>query len=237
MARGPGRLERLDDGRGHALVEHAAQQFPGRREPGRPGQDLDVGAQRGQQDGVALGGVPAGQHGDPQAAPGDGGHHRDVGEGHAAGFGDAGELTLGARRGGVQVGPHGAGPQAGQPGPEGVDRGLGAVHAQHEVRAPGRCRLAAGVGDAGARGDRRVVAPDSHARGQQVARDHRTGLPQAEHRDDQRALVGVHHARGGSARTLAPSGGAAWSPGCWRCGSVSAAWPVPPGWAAADCLK
>jgi hypothetical protein len=110
MACGPGRLQRLDDRRGHALIEHAAQQFLAGRQAGRPGQDLDVGAQRGQQAGVAVGAVPAGQHGNPQAAPGDGRHHRDVGEGHAAGFGDTGEFTLDARRGGVQVGPEGAEP-------------------------------------------------------------------------------------------------------------------------------
>jgi len=207
MARSTGRLQRLDDGCGHALVEHAAQQFLAGRQAGRPGQDLDVGAQRGQQAGVAVGAVPAGQHRDPQAAPGDRRHHRDVGEGQAAGFGDTGELTLDARRGGVQVGPDGAGPQAGLPGPEGVHRGLGAVHAQHQVRPSRRLRLAARVGDARARGDRRVIAADSRARGHQVARDQGTGLPQAEHRDDQRAIVRFHHARGGSTRTLAPSGG------------------------------
>jgi hypothetical protein len=232
MARGPGRLQRFDDGRGHALVEHAAQQFPAGRQAGRPGQDLDVGAQRGQQAGVAVRAVPAGQHGDPQAAPGDGRHHRDVGEGHTASFGDTGELTLDARRGGIQVGPEGTGCQAGPPGLEGVHRGLGAVHAQHQVRTVRCLGLAAGVGDAGARGDRGVIATDCGPSGLQVARDHRTGLPQAEHRDDQ-----VHHACGGSARTLTPSGGVAWPLACRCCGSVSAAWPLPPGWAAADCLK
>jgi hypothetical protein len=92
-----GGLQRLDDGRGHALVEHAAEQFLAGREPGRPGQHLDLGAERGQQRGEASGGVPAGQHRDVQAAPGDGRHHRDVGEGHASGLGDAGEFPLEAR--------------------------------------------------------------------------------------------------------------------------------------------
>jgi len=212
IARGPGRLQRLDDGRGHALVEHAAQQFLAGREPGRPGQHLDVGTQRSQQAGVAFGAGPAGQHGDTQASPGDGRHHRDVGEGHAPGLGDAGQLPLEARRGGVQVGPEGIRPQGGQPGPEGVHRCPGAVHAQHQVRALRRLCLAAGTGDARARDDRRVIAPYSHARGQQLTRDHRTGLSQAEHRDNQRAPVRVHDARGGSAWMPAPSGGPAWPP-------------------------
>jgi hypothetical protein len=65
MACGTGRLQRLDEGRGHALVEHAAQQFLAGRQAGRPGQYLDVGAQRDQQPGVAVGAVAAGQHRDP----------------------------------------------------------------------------------------------------------------------------------------------------------------------------
>jgi hypothetical protein len=214
LTRRPGGLQRLDDGRGHALVEHAAKQFLAGREPGRSGQHLDVGTERGQQRGEASGGVPAGQHGDAQAAPRNGRHHRDVGEGHASSLGDPGEFPLEARRGGVQVGPDGAGSpagsDAGQPGPEGVHGGPSAVHAQHQVRSSRRLRLAAGIGDARARRDRRVIATDARARGQQVTRDNRTGLAQAEHRDNQRALVRVHHARGGSARTLAPSGGVAW---------------------------
>jgi hypothetical protein len=48
VARRPGGLQRLDDGRGHALVEHAAQQFLAGREPGRTGQHLDVRAERRQ---------------------------------------------------------------------------------------------------------------------------------------------------------------------------------------------
>ena len=92
-----GGLERLDDGRGHALVEHAAQQLPGGREPSGPGQHLDAGSQRGEQASIAFGAVPAGQHRDAQAAPGDGRHHGDVGEGHAAGFGDARKLPFKAR--------------------------------------------------------------------------------------------------------------------------------------------
>jgi hypothetical protein len=92
----PGRIERLDDGRGHALVEDAAQQFPGGREPGRPGQHLDIGAHRRQQGGVPRGSVPAGQHRDAQAATRDGRHHGHVGERHAARCGDAGEFPLGA---------------------------------------------------------------------------------------------------------------------------------------------
>jgi hypothetical protein len=206
----PGGLQGLDDGRGHALVEHAAEQFLAGREPGRPGQHLDVSAERGQQRGEASGRVPAGQHGDAQSAPEDGRHHRDVGEGHASGLGDPGEFPLEARRGGVQVGPDNTGSDAGQPGPEGVHGGLSAVHAQHQVRSSRRLRLAAGIGEARARRDRRVIATDARARRQQVTRDHRTGLAQAEHRDNQRALVRVHHARGGSVRTLAPSGGVAW---------------------------
>jgi hypothetical protein len=97
MADGAGGLQRLDDGRGHALVEHAAQQLPGGRESGGPGQHFDAGAQRGEQASVAFGAVTAGQHGDAQAAPGDGRHHGDVGEGYAAGFRDARELPFEAR--------------------------------------------------------------------------------------------------------------------------------------------
>jgi hypothetical protein len=172
VACGPGRLQGLDDGRGHAFVEHAAQQFLAGRDPGRPGQHLNVGTQRGEQAGEAPGAVPAGQHGDTQAAAGDGRHHRDVGEGHADRGGDAGELPLEARRGGVQVSPEGVRSQSGQPGPEGVHRGLGAVHAQYQVCASRRLRLAAGIDEARARGDGRVIAADSCARGQQVTRDH-----------------------------------------------------------------
>jgi hypothetical protein len=97
LAGGAGGLERLDDGRRHALVEHAAQQLLGGREPGGPGQDLDTGPQGGQHAGVGFGAVAAGQHGDAQTAARDGGHHRDVGEGHAGGHGDTLELPLGAR--------------------------------------------------------------------------------------------------------------------------------------------
>jgi hypothetical protein len=64
LAGGAGGLKRLDDGRRHALVEHAAQQLLGRREPGGPGQHLDAGPQRGQHAGVGFGAVAAGQHGD-----------------------------------------------------------------------------------------------------------------------------------------------------------------------------
>jgi hypothetical protein len=64
MAGGAGGLKGLDDGRRHALVEHAAQQLLGGREPGGPGQHLDASPQRGQHAGVAFGAVAAGQHGD-----------------------------------------------------------------------------------------------------------------------------------------------------------------------------
>jgi hypothetical protein len=183
----PGRLERLDDGCGHALVEDAAQQLLGGREPGRPCEHLDTGSQRRQQGGVPRGAVPAGQHGDTQAPSRNGRHHRHVCERHAAGLGDAGEFLLGARRGGIQVRPQGIRAHPGQPGAEGVHRGLRAVHAQHQVRAPDRLRLAAALGDAGRRGDhghRGVVAADRGARGQQVTRDYRAGLAEAQHRDD-----------------------------------------------------
>jgi hypothetical protein len=43
IAGGPGRLQRLENGRGHAFVEHAAQQFLAGRKPGRTDQHLDVG--------------------------------------------------------------------------------------------------------------------------------------------------------------------------------------------------
>jgi hypothetical protein len=64
VADGLGGLQRLDDRRGHALIEDAAQQLLAGREPGRPGQHLDVRAERHQQAGVAGGAVAAGQHGD-----------------------------------------------------------------------------------------------------------------------------------------------------------------------------
>jgi hypothetical protein len=178
LAGRPGGLQRLDDGRGHALVEHAAEQFLAGRQPGRASQHLDIGAHGTEQRGEPAGRLPAGQHRDPQATPGDGRHHGDVGEGHPPGLGQVGEFPLDARRGGVQVGPDGAGSDAGQPGPEGVHRGLGAVHAQHQLRSLRRLGLAAGLDQAGARADRGVVAADGRARGQQITRDDRTGLPQ-----------------------------------------------------------
>jgi hypothetical protein len=205
---GPGGGQGLDDRGRHALVEHAAQELPGGGEPGRAVEHLDVGAQRGEDGGVARGAGPAGQHRDPQAAPGHRGHYRDVRERDARFLGDAGQLPLGPRGGRVQVGPQRAllgawsalGEaflvQAGQAGGERAHRGLRAVDAQHQVRTPGRLGLAGGVEDGFRRGHRRIVAADLHPGGGQVAREDRAGLPQAEDRDDQRLRVQGHHARG-----------------------------------------
>ena len=93
----PGGLQRLDYGRRHALVEDAAQELLAGGEPGRTVEDLDLGAQGPQRAREPRGSVPARQHGDAQAAPGHGGHHRDVGERHAAGLGDLRQLAFGAR--------------------------------------------------------------------------------------------------------------------------------------------
>jgi len=157
VARGPGRVQGLDDRGGHALVEHAAQEFLAGREPGRAVEHLDPGAQRAQQGGVACGAGSAGQHGDAQAAPGHRGHHRHVGEGDAGLLRDVRQLSFGPRGRRVQVGPQDfpapalLAPaflgQAGQGGPERVHRGLRAVDAQHQVRALCRLGFAGGVED------------------------------------------------------------------------------------------
>jgi hypothetical protein len=190
VASGPRGLQGLDDRGGHALVEHAAQEFLAGREAGRAVEYLDTGAQRPEQGGVAGGSWSAGQHRDAQTAPGHRGHHRDVGERHARVGREACQQPLGAGRGGVQVRPQDvrpqppAGEQAGQPGPERVHRGLRAVDAQHELRSLRRLGLAGGVQDGFGRRDRGIVATDPRPRRGQVASDDGTGFPQAEHRDD-----------------------------------------------------
>jgi hypothetical protein len=202
VPRGPGGIERLHDRGGHALVKDAAQELLGRREPGRAVEHLDDGAERGQQARVPRGAVTAGEHGDAQAAPGHGRHHRHVGEGHSRGLADPGQLEFHSGCGGVQVGPHGVGPHSGEPRLEGINGRLGAVDAEHQVRPAGRLGLAADLGDARRHRRRRhgrVVPSDSRARGQQVAGDLRPGLAQAEHRDD------PCHERGVSGATSAPS--------------------------------
>jgi len=95
VIRRPGGLEGLDHGSGHALVEHAAQEFLAGRQPGRTLAHLDVGAQRGQHGGVTRRPRPAGEHGHAQAAPGYRGHHRDIGEGGDIGFQGLGWLARG----------------------------------------------------------------------------------------------------------------------------------------------
>jgi len=157
VARGPGRVQGLDDRGGHALVEHAAQELLAGGEPGRAVEHLDPGAQRAQQSGVAGGAGSAGQHGDAQAAPGHRGHHCHVGERDAGLLRDVRQLSFGARGGRVQVGPQDflapalLSPaflgQGGQGGPERVHRGLRAVDAQHQVRALCRLGFAGGVED------------------------------------------------------------------------------------------
>jgi len=214
VARGPGSLQGLDDRGGHALVEHAAQEFPAGRKPGRPVQHLDIGAEGSQDGRVARGAGTAGQHRDTQAAAGHRGHHRNVGERDACFSGEFGQVPFDARRGGVQVGPQDVRPRAvvvaravamvraavlaqpDQPGLERVYRGLRAVDAQHQVRSARRLGFAGRVDDGFGCGYRRIVAADAHPRGNQVTCDDRTGLPQAENRDDQRVSVPGHHARG-----------------------------------------
>jgi hypothetical protein len=207
ITRGAGRLEGLGHGRGHALVEHAAQEFLAGRQSGRTVVHLDVGAQRGQEGGVTRRPASAGEHGNAQAAPGYRGHHRDIGEGGTGRLGDVGELPFGPRCGGVQIGPQRAGPEPGQPGRQRLHGGLGTVDAQHQVRPSRRLGFADGVGDAFGRGNRGVITPDTHARRDQVSRDRGTSLAQAEDRDHQCVSVLGHHTRGWSATTLA-SGGA-----------------------------
>jgi hypothetical protein len=207
VTRGSGRLEGLGHRRGHALVEHAAQELLAGRQSGRTVVHLDVGAQRGQQSSVTRRPASAGEHGNAQAATGYRGHHRDIGEGGTGRLGDAGELPFGPRGGGVQIGPQRARPEPGQPGRQRLHGSLGAVNAQHQVRPPRRVGLAGGVGDAFGRRNRGVKTPDTHARRDQVSRDHGTRLAQAEDRDHQRVSILRHHTRGWSATTLA-SGGA-----------------------------
>jgi hypothetical protein len=113
VTRGAGRLESLGHRRGHALVEHAAQEFLAGRQPGRAVVHLNVGAQRGQDRGVTRCPRSAGEHGNTQAAPGYRSHHRDIGEGDAGRRGDVGELPFDSWRGGVQIGPQRARPQPG----------------------------------------------------------------------------------------------------------------------------
>ena len=245
VARGPGGLQGLDDRAGHALVKHAAQEFLAGREPGRAVEHLDAGAERPEQGGVAGGSGSAGQHRDPQAAPGHRGHHRDVGERHACVSRQDCQLPLGAGRGGVQVGPQdirpglSSGEQAGQPSLERLHRGLRAVDAQHELGLLRRLGLAGGVQDGFGRWDRWVVAADPGPRGGQVAGDNGTGLTKAEYRDDQRPPFRGHHARGWSAATPTPSGGVAGPPGSGAPGPGSrrargsvSGWPTEPAWSA-----
>ena len=184
VTRGPGGVQGLDDRGCHPLVEHAAQQLPGGGEPGRPVENLDLGTERAEQGGIAGGACSAGQHRDAQAATGDGGHDRDVGEREAGSFRDVRQLPFGARRCRVQIGPQGvpalAGAlvraQPGQAGRESADRGLGAVDAQHQVRSARGVGFAAGVEDGTGRGDSRIVAADAHPGGHQVTRDDGPGL-------------------------------------------------------------
>jgi len=208
VARGPGSLQGLDDRGGHALVEHAAQEFPAGRKPGRAVKHLDIGAEGSQGGTVARGAGTAGQHRDAQAAAGHRGHHRDVGERDPCFSGEFGQVPFDARRGRVQVGPQDVRPRAvvvaravvlaqpGKPGLERVYRGLRAVDAQHQVRSARRLGFAGRVDDGFGCGYRRIVAADAHSRGNQVTRDDRTGLPQAENRDDRRMSVPGHHVRG-----------------------------------------
>ena len=209
VARGPGRVQGLHDRGGQPLVEHAAQELLAGGEPGRAVEQRDIGAKGPEQGGIADGAGSAGQHRDAQAAPGHRGHHRDVGEPDACFPRDVRQLAFGPWRGGVQIGPQDvparAFPvclvcvflaQAGQPGLERPYRGLRAVDAQDQVRSPRRLGFAGGAEDGFGRGYRRIVAADTHSRHGQVTRDDRTGLAQAEHRDDQRLSVAGHHTRG-----------------------------------------
>src|SRR5436190_2092065 len=103
-------------------------------------------------------------------------------------------------------------------------------------RGPSRAAYRAAPGPLASIGTRR---PRPGSREGQVAGDDRTGLTEAEHRDDQRLSVPGHHARGWSAATPTPSGGVAGPPGPGSRrvrGSVSGwssepAWPT--GWAPA----
>jgi hypothetical protein len=250
VSRGAGRLEGLSHRRGHALVEHAAQEFLAGRQPGRTVVYLDVGAQRGQHIGVTRRSAAADKHGNAQATPGYRGHHRDIGEGEAGCLGEVGELAFDPWRGGVQIGPQRARPQPGQPGRQRLHRGLRAVDAQHQVRPLRRLGFARGVGDAFGRGHRRVITPDTHARRDQVRRDRRTSLAQAQDRDHRRVSALGHHTRGWSAATLAPgvvSGRRPATPapgsapaGAWLGASYrgcSRARGLSPGPGASDCLK
>jgi hypothetical protein len=203
---GAGRLEGLGHRRGHALVEHAAQEFLAGRQPGRTVVHVDVSAQRCQDSGETGRPGSAGEHGNAQAAPGYRRHHRDIGEGDARRLGDVGELSFGPWRGGIQIGPQRTRPQPGQAGRQRLHRGLRAVDAQHQVRPSGRLSLAGGVGDAIGRGHRGVVTPDTHARCDQVSCDRRTSFPQPEDRDHRRVSVLGHRTRGWSATTLTPGG-------------------------------
>jgi hypothetical protein len=198
VVRGPGRVQGLHDRGGHPLVEHAAQELLAGGEPGRAVEHLDIGAEGPEQGGVADGAGSAGQHRDAQAAPWHRGHHRDVGERDACFLRDIRQLPFGTWRGRVQIGPQDVRTRAflAQPGPERLYRGHGAVDAQHQVRSPRRLGFAGGVEDGPGRGYRRIVAADTHSRRSQVARDDRTGFPQAEHRDDQRLSVSDHDTRG-----------------------------------------
>jgi hypothetical protein len=223
VARGPGRLQGLDDRGGHALVEHAAQELLAGRQPRWAIEHLDAGAQGSEQGSVAGRPDPASQHRDTQPAPGHRGHHRDIGERHARVGREAGQPPFGTRRGGVQVSPQHIGPrlptdeQAGQPGLERLHRGLRAVYAQHELRLVRGLGLAGGVEDGFGRHDCRVVAANPCPRGGQVASDDGTGLPQAEHRDDQRSPVPGHHARGWSLAAGGPLAAAGLAgPGCLK---------------------
>jgi hypothetical protein len=202
VACGPRGVQGLDHRGGHALIEHAAQEFPAGREPGRAVEHLDLGTEGPEDGGVTHGAGSAGQHRDAQAAPGHRGHHGHVSERDACLSGQVGQLPFSARRSRVQIGPQDVRPralvlaQAGQSGQERVDRGLRAVDAQHQVGSAGGLGFAGGVEDGFGRGYRRIVAADTHPRGDQVTRDERAGLPQAEDRDDQRVSVPAHHTRG-----------------------------------------
>ncbi len=197
VARGPCGVQGLDDRRGHALVEHAPQELLASREPGRAVEHLDAGAEGPQERGVGRGTDAAGQHRHAQAAPRHRGHHRDVGEGDACLFREGVQLSLGAGRGRVQVGPDDVWPQAvgpppafaGQAGLQRAHSGLRAVNAEHQVGPPRRVGLAGGVDDGFGGRHGRIVAADAHSGGGQVTRDDRTSLPQAEHRDDKRLPV------------------------------------------------
>jgi hypothetical protein len=186
VACGPGRLQGLDNRGGHALVEHAAQEFPAGGKPGRAVEHLDIGAEGPEDGSVARGAGSTGQHRDAQTAAGHRGHHRDVGERNACFAGEFGQLTFGARRGRVQVGPQnvrrralvlahalvlaqsgqlGRLGQPGQPGLERVHCSLCAVDAQHQVRSARRIGLAGGVDDRFGGGYRRIVAANTHPHG------------------------------------------------------------------------